>query len=108
MPAINVVPWVAEQLKGSAYYRNRLTKELGAEVGSIVGAGLDAIERGFWQSEIEHALAHYEDHREAWEAQGFSQAVKIAAIANLFLEPGQKPRALVSQPAPRQAARPAA
>ncbi len=64
-------------------YRDQLTKDYGADVGSVVGCGLDRLDRGFTYAEIVSAINFYEANKAEIDALAIGD--RRQRIANLFL-----------------------
>jgi hypothetical protein len=63
-------------------YRDRLVEDYGTEIGSIVGCGLDRLERTVTHSEILRAIDYYNQQKDRLDAMPIG--ARRQEIADLF------------------------
>jgi len=68
-------------------YRDLLAEEYGIDIGSIVGCGLDQLDRELTQNEIQRAVNFFEDYKQ--DFKGLGQSEKRESIAN-YMRDGTK------------------
>lgn len=63
-------------------YRDRLAEDYSYEIGSVVGCGLDRLERMVSHSEIMHAIEYYKTNKMHLETMAIGDRREV--ITNLF------------------------
>jgi len=63
-------------------YRDRLVEDYGMDIGSVVGCGLDRLQRTISHSEIAHAIEYYKQHKARLDTMAIGD--RRQEIADLF------------------------